>query len=133
MNEPIWIDEHDARTVHDLLLAQHGGPAGIRDPSLLQSALMRPQQLYAYGDKPDLVEMATAYIAGIVKNHPFVDGNKRTGFVVGAMFLELNQLKFIASEEEATRAIINLASGAFDEGAFATWLRANVKEATPQD
>ena len=98
MTEPIWIDARDALMLHDRLLALHGGGAGVRDDGLLQSALARPQQHYAYADTPDLSEMATAYTAGIVRNHPFVDGNKRTGFVVGILFLELNGYRFTATQ-----------------------------------
>ena len=97
--------------LHDRLLALHGGAAGVRDDGLLQSALARPQQHYAYADTPDLIEMATAYTAGIVRNHPFVDGNKRTGFVVGILFLELNGYRFTATQESAAQAVIALAAG----------------------
>jgi death on curing protein len=90
VREPVWIDERDALTLHDRLLVLHGGASGIRDQGLLESALARPQQLYTCGDNPDLIDMAAAYTAGIVRNHPFVDGNKRTGFVVGVLFLEMN-------------------------------------------
>ena len=86
-----------------------------------------PGKLYAYGDKPDLVEMATAYVAGMVRNHPFVDGNKRTGFVIGVLFLELNGRRFRASEEDATRAVLGLAAGSIDEAGFLTWMPANVR------
>jgi death on curing protein len=127
VSEPVWINEHDARTVHDRLLAQHGGAAGVRDSALLQSALARPQQLNAYGDKPDMIEMAAAYTAGIVRNHPFIDGNKRTGLMVGAMFLELNSHRFTAGEEEATRVVRDLAAGTLDERGFTTWMRENTE------
>ncbi len=130
MREPVWIDERDALTLHDRLLVLHGGASGIRDQGLLESALARPQQLYAYGESPDLIDMAAAYTAGIVRNHPFVDGNKRTGFVVGVLFLEMNGHVFTAGEEDATQAVLSLASGTMDESAFATWLRANVKAST---
>ena len=98
MTPPIWIDVRDARTLHDRLLAVHGGAPGMRDEALLQSALGRPQQLYAYTTAPDITDMAAAYTAGIVRNHPFVDGNKRIGFVVGILFLELNGYRFSATE-----------------------------------
>ena len=102
MTEPVWIDERDALALHDRLLALHGGAAGMRDDTLLKSALARPQQRFAYGGDVDVIDLATAYTAGIVRNHPFVDGNKRTGFVVGILFLELNGYRFTASEESAT-------------------------------
>src|SRR5713226_7007618 len=126
MSKPVWIDERDALALHDRLLALDGGAAGVRDPGLLQSAVARPQQLYAYGDNPDTIDMAAAYTAGIVRNHPFIDGNKRTGFLVGVLFLELNGFHFTATEESAAQAILSLAAAALDEPAFAAWLRANV-------
>jgi death-on-curing protein len=127
VKEPVWIDERDALALHDRLLALEGGAAGLRDRGLLQSALARPQQLRAYGDKPDIIQMAAAYTAGIVRDHPFVDGNKRTGFVVGVLFLELNGYHFVASEEDAAQAVLSLAAGTLQEEAFAAWMRANVK------
>jgi death-on-curing protein len=127
VRKPLWIDERDALAIHDRLLAIDGGAEGVRDEGLLQSALARPQQLHAYGDRPDTVELATAYTAGIVRNHPFIDGNKRTGFVVGVLFLEMNGYRLTASEEDATQAVLGLAGGTLDETDFAAWMRANVK------
>jgi|SRR5450755_740551 death-on-curing protein len=126
MKEPVWIDERDALTIHERLLGLHGGGAGVRDDGLLKSALARPRQHYAYGDAADMVAMSALYTAGIVRNHPFVDGNKRTGFVVGILFLELNGHRFTASEEEAAQAVFALAAGTVDEGGFAAFLRAHV-------
>ena len=125
MREPVWIEERDALALHDRLLALHGGAVGLRDPTLLHSALARPQQHFAYAESPNMLEMAAAYTDGIVRNHPFVDGNKRTGFVVGILFLELNGYTFAASEEEAARAVLELASGNLDEAGYAAFLRAN--------
>lgn len=125
--EPLWIEERDVLAIHDRLLAIHGGAPGLRDRGLLQSALARPRQHHAYADRVDIVAMAALYTAGIVRNHPFVDGNKRTGFVVGVLFLELHGLDFKASEEDATQAVWDLAAGALDEAAYAGWLRVNVK------
>jgi death-on-curing protein len=127
MSEPVWIDVRDVLALHDRLLALDGGAAGLRDAGLLQSALARPLQLYAYGDRPDIVDMAAAYIAGIVRNHPFVDGNKRTGFLVGVLFLELDGFHFTATEESAAQAILSLAAGTLDEPALAAWVRANIE------
>ncbi len=127
MSEPIWIDERDALALHDRLLALDGGLPGVRDVGLVQSALARPRQLHAYGDKPDIIDLAAAYTAGIVRDHPFIDGNKRTGFLLGVLFLELNGYRFTATEESAAQAILSLAAGTLDEPAFAAWLRANVK------
>ncbi len=127
MSEPIWIDERDALALHDRLLALDGGLPGVRDVGLVQSALARSRQLHAYGDKPDIIDLAAAYTAGIVRDHPFIDGNKRTGFLLGVLFLELNGYRFTATEESAAQAILSLAAGTLDEPAFAAWLRANVK------
>ncbi|HKQ85347.1 MAG TPA: type II toxin-antitoxin system death-on-curing family toxin [Candidatus Acidoferrales bacterium] len=125
MNEPIWIEKHEALALHNRLLALDGGAAGVRDEGLLESALARPKQLYAYGDDPSIIDMAAVYMAGVVRNHPFVDGNKRTGFVVGVLFLELNGYRFRASEGEATQAVLDLAAGRIDDAALARWLDAN--------
>ena len=126
MKEPVWIDERDALALHDRLLALHGGAAGLRDSALLQSALARPQQYFAYAESAGVVDMATAYTAGIVSNHPFVDGNKRTGFVVGILFLELNGYRFSAREEDAAQAVLELAAGNLNETGYTAFLRANV-------
>ena len=125
MSGAIWIDERDALAIHERLLALHGGPAGLRDEALLASALARPRQVQAYAERVGIIEMAAAYTAGIVRNHPFVDGNKRTGFVIGVLFLELNGYDFRATEEEAARAVIALAAGELVEPAYVTFLRAN--------
>ena len=124
MKEPVWIDERDALALHDRLLALHGGAVGLRDDGLLKSALARPQQHFAYAESPDIVNMAAAYTWGIVCNHPFVDGNKRTGFVVGVLFLELNGYRFNASEEDAAQMVLELASGNLDEAGYIAFLRA---------
>jgi death-on-curing protein len=125
--EPVWIETRDVLAIHDRLLALHGGASGLRDPDLLESALARPRQHHAYADSPDLVEMAALCTAGVVRNHPFVDGNKRTGFVIGVLFLELNGFEFKASEENATHAVTSLAAGSLDEAEYGAWLRENVR------
>ena len=119
MREPVWIDERDAIAIHDRLLRLHGGPAGTRDESLLKSAL-------EYSEGADLIDLAAVYTAGILQNHPFVDGNKRTGFVIGILFLELNGFRFKGSEENATQAVLELAAGSLDEPGYARFLRENV-------
>ena len=124
MSEPVWLDLPVALAIHALLLDEHGGAPGLRDQGLLESALARPRQRFAYGE-PDLFALAAAYTAGIVRNHPFADGNKRAGFVVGVLFLELNGQTFRASEPEVARAVVDLAAGTIDEDAFALWLRDN--------
>ena len=126
MKKPIWIDERDALALHSRLLALHGGAGGLRDSGLLQSALARPQQQHAYAEAADIIDMATAYTAGIVRNHPFLDGNKRTGFIVGILFLELNGYRFVASEEDAAQAVLQLAAGTLDEADYSSFLRGNV-------
>ena len=126
MKEPVWIDERDALTIHERLLALHGGGSGVRDEGLLKSALARPRQHLAYSGDTDIVAMGALYTAAIVGNHPFVDDNKRTGFVVGILVLELNGYRFTASEEDTARAVLALAAGTLDEGGFTAFLRENV-------
>jgi|SRR5215469_16925999 len=125
--EPVWIDVRDVLAVHDQVLAQHGGASGIRDKNLLESALARPRQHYHYSDAADVIYLSALYVAAVVGNHPFVDGNKRTGFVAGILFLELNGFQFAASEEDTAQAVFSLASGKLDEDEFAHWLRSNTK------
>jgi len=126
MNEPEWIDDAVVLAIHDRQLVEHGGAAGLRDESLLLSALGRPRN-HLDCARADIIELAMLYTAGIVQNHPFVDGNKRTGFVVGALFLELNGYRFTASEEAAAQAVLEFAAGTIDEAGFCAFLRANVK------
>jgi death-on-curing protein len=132
VKEPSWVDERDARALHSKLLSIHGGARGLRDAGLLASALAHPRQQFTYADKPDLLTLAAAYTAGIVKNHPFVDGNKRVGFVVGILFLEINGYRFNASEDQAAQAIISLASGELDERGYAQFLKNNVVRKRPR-
>jgi death-on-curing protein len=124
VTEPIWIEDALVSEIHDRQLAEHGGAEGLRDLTLLQSALARPVNhlLYTGGD---IIDLAAKYTAGIVQNHPFVDGNKRTGFVVGVLFLELNGYRFTATEEDAAQAVLELAAGTLDESGFSDFLRAN--------
>jgi death-on-curing protein len=125
--EPVWIETRDVLAIHDRLLALHGGASGSRDRGLLESALARPRQHYAYADSAGIVEMAGLYTAGVVRNHPFVDGNKRTGFLIGILFVELNGFEFKAREDEATQAVTSLAAGTLDEAGYSAWLRENVR------
>jgi death-on-curing protein len=126
-NEPLWIEERDVLSIHDRLLALNGGAKGLRDRALLQSALGRSRHHHTYSETPDILHMAALYTAGIIRNHPFVDGNKRTGFVTGVLFLELNGFNFEASEEDATEAVFGLAERSLDEAAYAVWLGQNSK------
>jgi death-on-curing protein len=128
VKEPHWLTRSECLLLHDMMLDQYGGCSGIRDEGLLESALARPQQLHHYG-KPTMPEMAAAYTAGIVKNHPFLDGNKRTGFMMGAGFLERNGYEFLASETEVVIRTLALAAGEMSEAAYADWLQANSKKA----
>jgi death-on-curing protein len=122
--QPKWVLPGAVIAIHEDQIVEHGGSFGIRDQGLLESALARPQNLFAYGS-PSMAEMAAAYAAGIIKNHPFVDGNKRTGFVVALMFLERNGFSFTATEADATSATLALAAGESSQEQFARWLEAN--------
>ena len=128
MSEPIWIEDELVLAIHDRQLVEHGGAEGLRDEALLRSPLGRPLNHSAY-ESADIVELAAKYTAGIVQNHPFIDGNKRTGFVVGVLFLELNGYRFTASEEAAAQAVLELAAGTLEEKGFYEFLRANSKRA----
>lgn len=124
--EPIWIGEVDALALHERLLAFHGGASGLRDDGLLKSALARARRIFAYEERADLIDMASAYTNGVVENHPFIDGAKRTGFVVGILFLELNGFRFTAPEAAAAEAVLALAAGSWEEAGYAAFLRENV-------
>lgn len=122
MKEPIWVLPSVVAAVHDAQLAEHGGAAGVRDAGLLASVLARPRNLHAYGET-DVFRLAAAYASGIVRNHPLIDGNKRTAFLAAYVFLGLNGLDLGADEVEAAAAVLMLASGDLEEEAFADWLR----------
>lgn len=106
------------------MLAQYGGLAGVRDEGLLESALSKPQNLFAYSS-PTLPEMAASYAAGIILNHPFLDGNKRTGFMLAATFLELNGMEFAATEQSVVEMTLALAGGSLKPAGYADWLSEN--------
>ncbi|MHB8283171.1 MAG: type II toxin-antitoxin system death-on-curing family toxin [Caulobacteraceae bacterium] len=127
MSAWIWLDARDTLAVHERSLLVHGGAAGVRDVGLLESALARPRQLEAYGQAVDVIDLAAAYTAGLVQNHPFIDGNKRTGFVVGILFVELNGARFVATEEAATQAVMALAAGTLNVAGYAAFLRENTR------
>lgn len=122
MKEPIWIEPNLVLVMHDRLLAEHGGPSGLRDRGLLESALARPRHLWIY-EQPDIARLAASNIVGLIRNHPFVDGNKRIGFMTGYVFLARNDLQLTASEFEATRYMFALANGEIEEETLADWLR----------
>lgn len=113
-----------------MLLADYGGASGIRDTNLLESALAKPQQLFHYG-KPSVCELAASYAFGIIRNHPFVDGNKRTGFLLAVGFLELNGLHFHATEVDAVLKTLALAAGELEEADYAKWLEENARRPSP--
>jgi len=126
MKEPAWVPKGFVLALHEDLLAGYGGAPGIREDALLESALARPHHLFA-NDKPDLFTLAASYISGLVRNHPFIDGNKRTAFMVGYSFLGRNGKELSASEPEATAIIVDLASRKITEEDLAAWLRKNSK------
>ena len=123
MNSWRWLVEGIVIAVHAEQIAEHGGSDGIRDRGLLSSALFRPRNLAGYGT-PAVFELAAAYAFGIIQNHPFVDGNKRSGFLAAYVFLALNGWKLIAAEAAAVEAVLALASGGISEAEFAAWLKA---------
>ncbi len=124
MTSFIWLSEEVILAVHDRLLALHGGLSGIRDRRLLESALARPRNLAAYAT-PDVFGLAAAYASGIVGNHPFVDGNKRTGLMAAYIFLDRNGWRLQASEAEATQVFLGLGSGEISSEQLAVWLAEN--------
>jgi death on curing protein len=122
MIEPRWVLDGVVISVHQMLIAEHGGSVGIRDKGLLDSALARPRQRFCYEPQATLFDLAAAYGYGLAKNHPCVDGNKRAAFAVAAIFLEINEFSLNAPEPEAVIIIEQLAAGEISEGALATWL-----------
>ena len=124
MKEPLWLNREDCLAIHEMILAQHGGWAGVCDEGLLESALSKPRHLFACAS-PTLADMAASYAAGIILNHPFLDGNKRTGFILAATFLELNGLEFTATEESVIAMTLALASRKLKQAAYVQWLGEN--------
>jgi death on curing protein len=124
MAEPAWIDLEVVLAIHDEQLAEHGGQAGIRDRGLLESAMARPRNQYAYGEHL-LARLAASYAFGISRNHPFLDGNKRTSLVVAEVFLELNGSELTATDAECITAFLRLAAGDLSEEQLADWITAN--------
>lgn len=128
MDDPIWIGEALALAIHKRQLAEHGGLDGVRDLGLLQSALSRPRHLFAYNDPtPALPALAASYAFGIARNHPFIDGNKRTAAVVCETFLELNGMSIHATDAEMYPVFLDLAAGKLSEGELASWLDARTR------
>lgn len=123
--EPVWIETELAWAIHDRQLAEHGGPVGVRDASALESALARPRNQWAYGEA-DLCRLAAAYAYGVARNHPFVDGNKRTAWVLARLFLALNDARIGFAPEEAVRMVLALAGGSLGEAEVGEWFRARL-------
>ncbi|MBN8246308.1 MAG: type II toxin-antitoxin system death-on-curing family toxin [Verrucomicrobia bacterium] len=132
MKEPVWVLREVVLALHEQSLAQFGGLAGVRDEGLLDSALGKPQNLFAYG-QPDLFELAASCAFGLVRNHPFLDGNKRAGFVVAVLFLELNGCRFQATEVDAALRTLALAAGEMTEAAYAEWLKSSSRIKAPHN
>jgi death-on-curing protein len=124
MSEPVWLTPEIVIAIHEMQLAEHGGPAGIRDMGMLESALGRPQNKFAYGET-DLAVLAAAYGFGVARNHPFIDGNKRTSLMVIYTFLGVNDVEFIVLEAEFATIILDLAAGDVSEESLARWIRDN--------
>ena len=128
MREPAWLLRSVIEAVHDAQLVEHGGAAGFRDAGLLEFALARPLNLHRYGET-DPCLLAAAYAYGIARNHPFVDGNKRTALLAAYVFLRINRRHLVADEASATSNMLALAAGEKTESDFADWLRRNVQRA----
>lgn len=130
MDEPLWIyTKASALAIHDRQLSEHGGCEGVRDDSLLESALDRPKNCFYYSQKSESIPKLAARSAySIIKSHPFIDGNKRTALVAAITFLRRHNYDLLASQEDKYHAIINLASGEWDEEALAAWFKENSKK-----
>ena len=124
----VWLNPAVLAAVHDEQLAEHGGAAGVRDQGLFESALARPRKLVAYGD-PGVAELAAAYAYGIARDHPFVDGNKRTAFVAMELFLNLNDHQLPADDADCVLTMLAVAAGAIDEARFASWIAGRLQAA----
>ena len=122
----IWLDPTVVVAIHEAQIAEHGGSAGTRDAGLLESALARPRNLVAYGT-PDHADLAAAYGYGIARNHPFVDGNKRSAFVAVELFLALNEFRLVAADSDCVMTMLAVAAGDIDETKFAAWIRAHAQ------
>jgi death on curing protein len=125
VDQPVWISKRAVLTLHQEQLAEHGGSDGLRDETLLDSALAKPHNVFAYGDQPDIFSLASSYAFGIARNHPFVDGNKRTALVVCILFLNRNGWDVEASREDFYFTFLHLADGSLSETDLAEWLRRN--------
>ena len=127
MSTPVWLDRRALELLHGESIAEHGGADGLRDEGLFESALARPQNLFAYEGQADIASLAACYGFGLAKNHAFVDGNKRVAFIATGLFLRLNGYRLVADQVQATMTMLSVASGAFSEGEFADWIRKHIK------
>lgn len=132
MNEPVWLDRAAFERAHAKTLLRHGGLAGVRDTGLLESALARPQQIFAYDPECDLARLAAAYAFGRSRNHPYFDGNKRAGFLAMVLFLAANGAELTATDGEAIATMLALARGELSEGELAVWIRAHLAKFKPE-
>ena len=128
MKEPLWLTLDEVLAFHERLIAEFGGSAGVRDEGLLESALGKPKNLFAYS-KPTMFELAASYAFGIVKNHPFIDGNERTGFMAAYTFLGKHQWELGATEADATVQTLRLAANDCSQADYAAWLKRNRRKA----
>ena len=126
MKEPVWLIRPAVVAAHNMMITRFGGADGIRDDGLIDSALARPANIYHYEPDIDVSQLASAYAAGIIQNHPFVDGNKRTGFMAAFMFLDLNGATLHADEFTATTMTLSLAASEIDVKEYANWLAENI-------
>lgn len=129
MTEPQWVFRETVLALQELLLAEFGGAAGLRDEGLFDSALARPENRFVY-EQAGIFDLAAAYAFWLVRNHPFIDGNKRIGFTVAVLFLELNGWTFVATEADAVIQTLALAASVLDEAEYSAWLKVNSVPAT---
>ncbi len=127
MTPPRWVGKEALLVLHEESIARFGGASGLRDEGLLDSALARPRNAYAYDTQRSIAQLAASYAFGLVRNHPFVDGNKRAALLALGVFLALNAYHLTASQAAATRAIMALAEGSMDEAAMAVWVAENCR------
>lgn len=132
MREPKWLTLAMVQAIHGESLAAFGGAPGVRDDAVLESTLAKSRNLLAYGDQPTIYDFAAAYCSGIVRNHPFIDGNKRAGLLAARAFLFLNGYEFEPEEADEVNVMLDLAVGAVDDQALAEWFRANTRRRRPR-
>lgn len=132
MSEPRWIERLDVDAMHQMQLAEHGGAFGVRDENALESALARPRHRHAYEPDADLATLAAAYAFGIATSHPFTDGNKRTAFVVAAVFLDVNGFELDRTDDEVVATMLAVANGSMKDAELAAWFRESLRPIPPE-